>query len=168
MSNLVNDRALDSARVVSMLIYEGKTAGEIAKSLNTTRPKIIEHLESPRVQEMIDSAQEKRHALVAHIPIANFATRLSRLEQIYKANEQLGDFGTCLKTLHAAREETKLVRVETRDESKPQFVVNITSFKGSEDSANAIEVEEVVERVAGNLPSTTEPGYTEVRAAEAS
>ena len=117
---------------------------------------------------MIDSAQEKRHALVAHIPIANFATRLSRLEQIYKANEQLGDFGTCLKTLHAAREETKLVSVETRDESKPQFVVNITSFKVAEDSANAIEVEEVVERVAGNLPSTTEPGYTEVRAAEAS
>ena len=67
MTGLVNDRALDSARIVSMLIYEGKTAGEIAKSLNTTRPKVIEHLESPRVQEMIDSAQEKRHALVAHI-----------------------------------------------------------------------------------------------------
>jgi len=161
MAGLVNDRSLDSARIVSMLIYEGKTAGEIAKSLNTTRPKIIEHLESSRVQKMIDEAQEKRHALVAHIPIANFATRLSRLEQIYKANEQIGDFGTCLKTLSAAREETKLVRVETRDDSKPQFVVNITSFKGVEDSTNAIEVEEVVERIADHSSGDSEHRHAE-------
>ena len=156
MTSLVNDRVLDSARVVSMLIYEGKTAGEIAKALNTTRPKVIEHLESSRVQSMITEAQEKRHALVAHIPIANFATRLSRLEQIYKANEQIADYATCLKTLSAAREETKLVRVETRDESKPQFVVNITSFKGSESPAEAVEVAEFVERDTAALPSPSE------------
>jgi len=156
MTSLVNDRALDSARIVSMLIYEGKTAGEIARSLNTTRPKVIEHLETSRMQSMIDEAQEKRHALVAHIPIANFATRLSRLEQIYKANEQLADYNMCLKTLGAAREETKLVRVETKEESKPQFTVNITSFKGVETPAEAIEVVDIVERDTAALTSSTE------------
>ena len=154
MTNLVNDRALDSARVVSMLIYEGKTAGEIAKALSTTRPKIIEHLESAKVQSMIDEAQEKRHALVAHIPIANFATRLSRLEQIYKVNESMEDYAMCLKTLTAAREETKLVRVETSENSKPQFVVNITSFKGTESPVEAVEVAEAVERTTRHLPSS--------------
>ena len=153
MTTLVNDRALDSARVVSMLIYEGKTAGEIAKALSTTRPKIIEHLESTKVQSMIDDAQEKRHALVAHIPIANFATRLSRLEQIYKVNESMEDYAMCLKTLTAAREETKLVRVETSENSKPQFVVNITSFKGDESPVEAVEVAEAVERTTRHLPS---------------
>ena len=154
MTTLVNDRALDSARVVSMLIYEGKTAGEIAKALSTTRPKIIEHLESTKVQSMIDEAQEKRHALVAHIPIANFATRLSRLEQIYKVNESMEDYAMCLKTLTAAREETKLVRVETSENSKPQFVVNITSFKGDESPVEAVEVAEAVERTTRHLPSS--------------
>ena len=154
MTTLVNDRALDSARVVSMLIYEGKTAGEIAKALSTTRPKIIEHLESTKVQSMIDDAQEKRHALVAHIPIANFATRLSRLEQIYKVNESMEDYAMCLKTLTAAREETKLVRVETSENSKPQFVVNITSFKGDESPVEAVEVAEAVERTTRHLPSS--------------
>ena len=153
MTSLVNDRALDSARVVSMLIYEGKTAGEIAKALSTTRTKVIEHLESSKVQSMIDEAQEKRHALVAHIPIANFATRLSRLEQIYKANESMEDYTMCLKALSAAREETKLVRVETADNSKPQFIVNITSFKGDESPAEAVEVAEAVERTSRHLPS---------------
>ena len=153
MTTLVNDRALDSARVVSMLIYEGKTAGEIAKALSTTRPKIIEHLESTKVQSMIDEAQEKRHALVAHIPIANFATRLSRLEQIYKVNESMEDYAMCLKTLTAAREETKLVRVETAENSKPQFIVNITSFKGNESPVEAVEVAEAVERTTRHLPS---------------
>ena len=153
MTSLVNDRALDSARVVSMLIYEGKTAGEIAKALSTTRPKIIEHLESTKVQSMIDEAQEKRHALVAHIPIATFATRLSRLEQIYKANESMEDYAMCLKALGAAREETKLVRVETADNSKPQFIVNISSFKGTESPAEAVEVAEAVERTSRHLPS---------------
>ena len=153
MTTLVNDRALDSARVVSMLIYEGKTAGEIAKALSTTRPKIIEHLESTKVQSMIDEAQEKRHALVAHIPIANFATRLSRLEQIYKVNESIEDYAMCLKTLTAAREETKLVRVETSENSKPQFIVNITSFKGNESPVEAVEVAEAVERTTRHLPS---------------
>ena len=153
MTTLVNDRALDSARVVSMLIYEGKTAGEIAKALSTTRPKIIEHLESTKVQSMIDDAQEKRHALVAHIPIANFATRLSRLEQIYKANENMEDYAMCLKALSAAREETKLVRVETAENSKPQFIVNITSFKGDESPVEAVEVAEAVERTTRHLPS---------------
>ena len=156
MTTLVNDRALDSARVVSMLIYEGKTAGEIAKALSTTRPKIIEHLESTKVQSMIDDAQEKRHALVAHIPIANFATRLSRLEQIYKANESMEDYAMCLKTLTAAREETKLVRVETAENSKPQFIVNITSFKGNESPVEAVEVAEAVERTTRHLPSAPE------------
>ena len=156
MTTLVNDRALDSARVVSMLIYEGKTAGEIAKALSTTRPKIIEHLESTKVQSMIDDAQEKRHALVAHIPIANFATRLSRLEQIYKVNESMEDYAMCLKTLTAAREETKLVRVETSENSKPQFVVNITSFKGDESPVEAVEVAEAVERTTRHLPSAPE------------
>ena len=154
MTTLVNDRALDSARVVSMLIYEGKTAGEIAKALSTTRPKIIEHLESTKVQSMIDEAQEKRHALVAHIPIANFATRLSRLEQIYKVNESMEDYAMCLKTLTAAREETKLVRVETSENSKPQFIVNITSFKGDESPVEAVEVAEAVERTTRHLPSS--------------
>ena len=153
MTSLVNDRALDSARVVSMLIYEGKTAGEIAKALSTTRPKIIEHLESTKVQSMIDDAQEKRHALVAHIPIANFATRLSRLEQIYKANESMEDYAMCLKALGAAREETKLLRVETSENSKPQFIVNITSFKGNESPVEAVEVAEAVERTSRHLPS---------------
>ena len=153
MTNLVNDRALDSARVVSMVIYEGKTAGEIAKALSTTRTKVIEHLESSKVQSMIDEAQEKRHALVAHIPIANFATRLSRLEQIYKANESMEDYTMCLKTLGAAREETKLVRVETSENSKPQFIVNISSFKGTESPAEAVEVAEAVERTSRHLPS---------------
>jgi len=156
MTTLVNDRALDSARVVSMLIYEGKTAGEIAKALSTTRPKIIEHLESTKVQSMIDDAQEKRHALVAHIPIANFATRLSRLEQIYKVNESMEDYAMCLKTLTAAREETKLVRVETAENSKPQFIVNITSFKGNESPVEAVEVAEAVERTTRHLPSAPE------------
>ena len=156
MTTLVNDRALDSARVVSMLIYEGKTAGEIAKALSTTRPKIIEHLESTKVQSMIDEAQEKRHALVAHIPIANFATRLSRLEQIYKAYESMEDYAMCLKTLTAAREETKLVRVETSENSKPQFVVNITSFKGDESPVEAVEVAEAVERTTRHQPSSPE------------
>ena len=156
MTTLVNDRALDSARVVSMLIYEGKTAGEIAKALSTTRPKIIEHLESTKVQSMIDDAQEKRHALVAHIPIANFATRLSRLEQIYKVNESMEDYAMCLKTLTAAREETKLVRVETAENSKPQFIVNITSFKGDESPVEAVEVAEAVERTTRHLPSAPE------------
>tara|TARA_R110001592_G_scaffold326576_1_gene607414 strand:- start:201 stop:623 length:423 start_codon:yes stop_codon:yes gene_type:complete len=139
-----------------MLIYEGKTAGEIAKALSTTRPKIIEHLESTKVQSMIDEAQEKRHALVAHIPIANFATRLSRLEQIYKVNESMEDYAMCLKTLTAAREETKLVRVETSENSKPQFVVNITSFKGDESPVEAVEVAEAVERTTRHLPSSPE------------
>ena len=156
MANLVNDRALDSARIVSMLIYDGKTAGEIAKSLSTTRTKIIEHLETSRVQSMIDEAQAKRHTLVAHIPIANFATRLSRLEQIYKANEQLADYNMCLKTLGAAREETKLVRVETREESKPQFIVNITNFKSAKTPAEAIEVIDFVDRDTAALTSLTE------------
>ena len=105
---------------------------------------------------MIDDAQEKRHALVAHIPIANFATRLSRLEQIYKANESMEDYAMCLKALSAAREETKLVRVETAENSKPQFIVNITSFKGDESPVEAVEVAEAVERTTRHLPSAPE------------
>jgi len=61
-----------------------------------------------------------------------------------------------LKALSAAREETKLVRVETSETSKPQFVVNITSFKGTESPVEAVEVAEAVERTSGHLPSSTE------------
>ena len=59
----------------------------------------------------------------------------------------------CLKALSAAREETKLVRVETSENSKPQFIVNISSFKGTESPVEAVEVAEAVERTTRHLPS---------------
>ena len=60
-AELVNDRMLDASALVTMLVYEGKTAAEIAKALNTSAASVKREIVKPRVQAMIDKEQTKRY-----------------------------------------------------------------------------------------------------------
>ena len=143
-AELVNDRMLDASALVTMLVYEGKTAAEIAKALNTSAASIKREIVKPRVQAMIDKEQTKRSMLIAHIPIASYSNRLRRLEENYQAAEHEQNHDVMLKCLAQAREETRLIAVEESGESMatgPQIVVNIDKYEAANDSKldNAME-----------------------------
>ena len=86
-AELVNDRMLDAASLVTMLVYEGRTASEISKALNTSVAAIKREIGKPHEQTLISKEQSKRSMLIAHIPIASYANRLRRLEENYLAAE---------------------------------------------------------------------------------
>ena len=146
-AELVNVRMLDASALVTMLVYEGKTAAEIAKALNTSVASIKREVVKPRVQTMIDKEQTKRSMLIAHIPIASYSNRLRRLEENYQAAEHEQNHDIMLKCLAQAREETRLIAVEESGESMatgPQIVVNIDKYAASNESTldKAMEVVE--------------------------
>ena len=146
-AELVNDRMLDASALVTMLVYEGKTAAEIAKALNTSVASIKREVVKPRIQTMIDKEQTKRSMLIAHIPIASYSNRLRRLEENYQAAEHEQNHDIMLKCLAQAREETRLIAVEESGESMatgPQIVVNIDKYAASNESTldKAMEVVE--------------------------
>ena len=146
---LVNGRMLDASALVTMLVYEGKTASEIAKALNTSVASVKREIVKPRVQSLIDKEQTKRSMLIAHIPIASYSNRLRRLEENYQAAEHEQNHDVMLKCLSQAREETRLIAVEENGESMstgPQIVVNIDKYEATNESKlnKALEVAEDV------------------------
>ena len=149
-AELVNDRMLDASALVTMLVYEGKTASEIAKALNTSVASVKREIVKPRVQAMIDKEQTKRSMLIAHIPIASYSNRLRRLEENYLAAEGDQNHDIMLKCLSQAREETRLMQVEADGESLavgPQIVVNIDKYEG----ANTSTLDQAMEVVADGV-----------------
>ena len=133
-AELVNDRVLDAASLVTMLVYEGRTATEVAKALNTSAAAVKREVAKPKVQDLIAKEQSKRSMLIAHIPIASYANRLRRLEENYLAAEGDQNHDIMLKCLSQAREETRLMQVEADGESLavgPQIVVNIDKYEGA-------------------------------------
>lgn len=133
-AELVNDRVLDAASLVTMLVYEGRTATEVAKALNTSAAAVKREVAKPKVQDLIAKEQSKRSMLIAHIPIASYANRLRRLEENYLAAEGDQNHDIMLKCLSQAREETRLMQVEEDGESLavgPQIVVNIDKYEGA-------------------------------------
>ena len=144
-AELVNDRMLDAASLVTMLVYEGRTASEISKALNTSAAAIKREIGKPHVQTLISKEQSKRSMLIAHIPIASYANRLRRLEENYIAAEGDRNHDIMLKCLSQAREETRLMQVEEDGESLatgPQIVVNIDKYEGNKSATldKAMEV----------------------------
>ena len=143
-TTLVNDRLLDSAALVTMLVYEGKTASEIAKALNTSAASIKREVAKTKVQELIAKEQTKRSMLIAHIPIASYSNRLRRLEENYQAAEHDQNHEIMLKCLAQAREETRLMHVEETGDSMqntgPQIVVNIDKYESADKLEAAVEV----------------------------
>lgn len=143
-ANLVNERLLDSATLVTMLVYEGKTASEIAKALNTSAASIKREIAKTKVQELIAKEQTKRSMLIAHIPIASYSNRLRRLEENYQAAEHDQNHDIMLKCLAQAREETRLMQVEETGDSMqntgPQIVVNIDKYESADKLEAAVEV----------------------------
>ena len=143
-TTLVNERLLDSAALVTMLVYEGKTASEIAKALNTSAASIKREIAKTKVQELIAKEQTKRSMLIAHIPIASYSNRLRRLEENYQAAEHDQNHEIMLKCLAQAREETRLMHVEETGDSTqntgPQIVVNIDKYESADKLEAAVEV----------------------------
>jgi predicted transcriptional regulator len=143
-TTLVNDRLLDSAALVTMLVYEGKTASEIAKALNTSAASIKREIAKTKIQELIAKEQTKRSMLIAHIPIASYSNRLRRLEENYQAAEHDQNHEIMLKCLAQAREETRLMHVEETGDSMqntgPQIVVNIDKYESADKLEAAVEV----------------------------
>jgi len=140
---LVNNRLLDGAALVTMLVYEGKTVSEIAKALNTSSAAVKREVAKPKIQELIAKEQTKRSMLIAHIPIASYSSRLRRLEENYKAAEFDRNHDVMLKCLAQAREETRLMYVEESGESPatgPQIIVNIDKYEGVAKLDSAMEV----------------------------
>jgi len=143
-TTLVNERLLDSAALVTMLVYEGKTVSEIAKALNTSAASIKREVAKTKVQELIAKEQTKRSMLIAHIPIASYSNRLRRLEENYQAAEHDQNHEIMLKCLAQAREETRLMHVEETGDSTqntgPQIVVNIDKYESADKLEAAVEV----------------------------
>ena len=143
-TTLVNERLLDSAALVTMLVYEGKTVSEIAKALNTSAASIKREVAKTKVQELIAKEQTKRSMLIAHIPIASYSNRLRRLEENYQAAEHDQNHEIMLKCLAQAREETRLMHVEETGDSMqntgPQIVVNIDKYESADKLEAAVEV----------------------------
>ena len=131
-TDLVNNRQLDTERIVTMLMFEGKGTGQIAKELSTTKSAVEQHISKAKTRDMIQKAHEDRMELVMHIPIANYANRLRRLENILLDNSD--DPKLQLACLKEAREETKaFFREEEAEEKAPQITVNIQRYEGSEE-----------------------------------
>jgi len=128
-----------------MLMFDGMSTGQIAKKLSTTKPAIEAQLKRAKTRDMIQKAHEDRMELVAHIPIANYANRLRRLESIllHTTDEKI-----MLQALREAREETKnFFREEEQEQKAPQITVNIAKYEGSEEGI----VPKAVEQAAKHL-----------------
>lgn len=144
-NTLTNSRQLDVARIVTMLMFDGMSTGTIAKKLSTTKVAIEEQLKRAKTRDMIQKAHEDRMELVAHIPIANYANRLRRLEAILL---QTTDEKIMLQALREAREETKnFFREDEPEQKAPQITVNIQKYDGGDDGL----VPRAVEEAAKNL-----------------
>ena len=130
---LAGGKPIDLPRVVAELCYEGRSVEQIAKDLSVQPKEIRDLLHSETAQKLIDKEQEKRSRIMAHIPIANFANRLKRLEKLYQESYAEGDRKDCFKALSDAREETKILRMGENAEKElnnaPRITVNIEKFE---------------------------------------
>lgn len=142
-TDLVGGRTLDVAKVVTMLMFDGATVSQIAKKLCTTVPAIEQTLAKGKTREMIQKAHEDRMQLVAHVPIANYANRLRRLENILINNGD--DPKIQIAALREAREETKSFWGADEEEIRaPQITVNIAKYEAADDAAVPMAVQEAV------------------------
>ena len=151
--DLAGQAIVDSARLVTLVAYEGKGINAAAKVLGVTPKEVQAELQKKSVLKMIETAQKDRLPLIAHIPIANMANRLARLERIANESAIEGDHTNQLRAIKEAREETKDQIVQS-NHSGP-IVVNIAKL--SDSSTNSKEdvltkpIESVVDAVFGEV-----------------
>ena len=152
--DLAGQAIVDSARLVTLVAYEGKGINAAAKVLGVTPKEVQAELQKKSVLKMIETAQKDRLPLIAHIPIANMANRLARLERIANESAIEGDHTNQLRAIKEAREETK-DQIGQSNHSGPRIIVNIAKL--SDSNTNSKEdvltkpIESVVDAVFGEV-----------------
>jgi hypothetical protein len=133
--------------IVARLVYDGETEIEIALALGLKKAQVRKELQSIKGQKLLEVALDKKLELVARLPMANFATRMNRLEKIYQqgfGTEDVGnDSDLQLKCLSMAREEMRVAKTEQATLA-PQIQVNVLNYEtphgnGKANSSMAIE-----------------------------
>ena len=133
-NDLIKDHVIDYARLITLLCYQGLSAKAAAKEMDLTHKDVETALAKPTVQKMVVDAQKSRHKLIAHIPIANYANRLKKLDNLYNAAYASGEHDVCLKALASARDETKTIIAVNNEEkvASPSITVNIEKYAVNE------------------------------------
>ena len=139
---LIGDRLLDTGRLVEMLVYEGRTLGEISKKLGTSVPSLRKHISQAGTQSLIEAHQKSRAMLMAFHPMANQATRMRRREGLYQEAEESQDRELQRKLLNDAALEMQ--RVEDLRVGAGQgsggITVNVVQMESREGTQRAKEV----------------------------
>ncbi len=100
--------------VLGLFLYEHLTVAAIAKRTGLTPRDIAVMIRLPWFQEQLQDHMAQRLAVALEVPIANYVTRLERLESHYQAAMVIGDGDQALKCLVLARDE--MAGVEARVE----------------------------------------------------
>ena len=157
--DLAGQAIIDSAKLVTLVAYEGKGVNAAAKVLGVTPKEVQAELQKKSVLKMIETAQKDRLPLIAHIPIANMANRLARLERIANESAVEGDYTNQLRAIKEAREETKDQVVQS-SHSGPKIVVNIAKLidtrANSQEDVLTKPLESVVDAVFGEIDDDTD------------
>lgn len=159
MSTAQLERKVDREALVAALLFEGLEIRELAGRFGVSQVQIRAELDKEPTRKLMEQASSKRLELVARIPIANQATRLRRLEEIYKSASLFGDGEMQLKTLAAARDEEKLGSGGT---GIGGLQVNITNFIGSRDAAKDVREADREARTERRVRETAEAVFSEV------
>tara|TARA_R100001244_G_scaffold1308_5_gene2013 strand:- start:235 stop:897 length:663 start_codon:yes stop_codon:yes gene_type:complete len=139
-------------RMVSLIVFDGFTEAEVAVELGLKKKQVVVELSSVAGQKQLELALDKKISIVSRLPMANFATRMRRLETVYQNSfgatdengENHNDHATQLKTLSMAREEMRVRDGLLEQNNTPQIIVNVANFKGRKiqtDASRAVEAE---------------------------
>jgi hypothetical protein len=121
-------------QIVAWIVYDGWTEREVATKLGVKPREVRSSLDSAAGQKVLEQALDSKLAIVHKLPMANFATRMKRLEGIYQTCGESEETDTAiqLKTLSMAREEMRIQEGLTEQSNIPQIVVNVTQFKSKQ------------------------------------